>query len=167
MGENKVPLSFVLQSPINFNFLITLPTKIMNKQSIIEIEKNFVWATLKTISWKTASQIPWRNCSREAWFSAQSCILSAQRTPNKSGVHSFLVSKKPDQHIHSESVWPRHLGRDLIIEGGSALVSQEDRYLIFIFNMDIRVITTPFSLTIKADVQYIYIWEATNRLFWL
>ena len=33
------------------------------------------------------------------------------------------------------------------------MVSQEDRYLIFIFNMDIRVITTPFSLTIKADVQ--------------
>ena len=35
-------------------------------------------------------------------------------------------------------------------------MSQEDRYLIFIFNMDILVITTPFSLTIKADAQYIY-----------
>ena len=35
-------------------------------------------------------------------------------------------------------------------------MSQEERYLIFIFNMDILVITTPFSLTIKADVQYIY-----------
>ena len=64
-----------------------------------------------------------------------------------------MVSKKPDQHI--QSVWPWHLGRDLIIEGGSALVSQEGRYLIFIFNMDILVITTPISLTIKADVQYI------------
>ena len=113
MGENKVPLSFVLQSPINFNFLITLPTKIMNKQSIIEIEKNFVWATLKTISWKTASQIPWRNCSREAWFSAQSCILSTQRIPNKSGIHSFKVQQnKTDEHVHSEWVRPWHQGRE-------------------------------------------------------
>ena len=35
-------------------------------------------------------------------------------------------------------------------------MSQEGRYLIFIFNMDVLVITTPFSLIIKADVQYMF-----------
>ena len=35
-------------------------------------------------------------------------------------------------------------------------MSQEGRCLIFILNTDILVITTPFSLIIKADVQYIF-----------
>ena len=40
----------------------------------------------------------------------------------------------------------------------SALVSQEGRYLIFIFNMDILLllVSVPFSLIIKADVQCMF-----------
>ena len=89
-----------------------LSMKIINKQSIIGIEKNFIWAEWRTIAWETACWITLRSCSGEAWFSAQFYILSEQRTSNRSQIHSFKVSKKPDQHVHSESVWPWHLGRE-------------------------------------------------------
>ena len=45
-----------------------------------------------------------------------------------------------------------------LIEGGPALVSEEERHLIFIFNMDILycLVNVSFSLIIKADVQCMF-----------
>ena len=54
----------------------------------------------------------------------------------------------------------------LIIEGGPTLVSQEERHLIFIFNMDIlySLVNVSFSLIIKTDVQCIFD-RPRSRLF--
>ena len=88
-----------------------LSTKIINKQSIIGIEKSFIWAKLRTIAQNPASQITLRNCSGKAGFSTQFHVLWEQRISKKSGRHSFKVSKKRiDQHVHSESAWAWHLG---------------------------------------------------------
>ena len=51
------------------NGILLLLMEIINKQSIIGIEKSFIWAKLRTVARKTASQISLRNCSGEAWFS--------------------------------------------------------------------------------------------------
>ena len=111
-------------------------TKIINKQSIIGIEKSFIWAKLRTIARKTASQINLRNGSGEPWFLAQFYVLSEQRTSKNQGYTPWRFKKKSDQHVYIESVWLWHLGSGLIIEGVPALASQEGRHLIFIFNMD-------------------------------
>ena len=50
--------------------------------------------------------------SRETWFSEQFYTLSEKRTSNMTRVHPFVVSEKTDQHIHSESVKPWHLGKE-------------------------------------------------------
>ena len=61
-----------------------------NKQSIIGIEKNFIWAKLRATAQKTASQITLRDCSRETWFIARFYVWSEQRT-SKSGLQSFRI----------------------------------------------------------------------------
>ena len=73
----------------------------------------------------------------QRWFSAQFYVLLEQRTPNKSGIHSFKVSRKTDQHVHSVSVrtWP--LKRASYHGRRTSAGVQEGRHSIFIFNMDI------------------------------
>ena len=62
-----------------------------------------------------------RNSSGEARFPAQFYVLSEQRTLNKSGTHSIKMSKKPDQHVHSES--PLHFTWTFFTFGQGALFS--------------------------------------------
>ena len=109
---------------------------------------------------------------REVWFSAEFNMLSKQRTLNKSGIHSFKVSKKnkkTKKQINTYTGSSDGLGTwkgSLVIERVSALISQEWRrlmmHLIFIFNMDILLVSAPFSFIIKADVQCIFFWIFFN-----
>ena len=64
-------------------------------------------------------------------------VLLKQRTSNKSGRHSFKVSKKQTGTCTASQYDLGTWERSLITEGGPALVSQEVRHLIFILNMDI------------------------------
>ena len=133
---------FQAEKLLSANYPIDLPLyvwmKIISKQSAIGIEKSFIWAKLRTTAQKTASQITLRNCSEETWFSAQFYILSKQRTSNKSGIHSFRVSKKKTPQISTYTASQYGLGTLApIIKRWPALVSQEGRHLIFIFNLDI------------------------------
>ena len=64
--------------------------------------RKVIWGKPRTIDWKPACQIPLRNCSREARFPAQFYILWEQRTLNKSGIHSFKVSKKKKKKERKE-----------------------------------------------------------------
>ena len=107
------------------NNTIHLLMKIINKHSIIEIENNFSWAKLRTLAQKIASQITLGKCSGEAWFSVQFYISSEQRTLNMPGMHSFKVSKNTDQHIHSESLWLWHLGRESYHQRNTSIDVQE------------------------------------------
>ena len=70
-----------------------LLTGIIKKQFIIKIEKSSIGVKLTT-SPEASFQITLRKCSREAGFSAQSYILSEQRTLKKWGLHFSNVSKK-------------------------------------------------------------------------
>lgn len=87
--------------------------KITNKPSMVRIEKSFIWDKLKTVSQERPSHLTPRNCSREARFSC----LSEQRAWNKSGIHSWKVSRKTAQDVHSQSVWLWHLGRQSYHQG--------------------------------------------------
>ena len=60
--------AFNLRTEPNSFLYNRLSVKIINKQSIVEIEKGFIWVKLRTTAWKAASQIMLRNCSREAQF---------------------------------------------------------------------------------------------------
>lgn len=64
-------------------------------------------------------------------------------------------------------VGPWYLGREsrsLIIKGVSALPSQQEGHLTFIFQHEqsLFLVTVPFSLTIKADVQYMFVRPQTG-----
>ena len=85
--------AFNLRTEPNSFLYNRLSVKIINKQSIVEIEKGFIWVKLRTTARKAASQITLRNCSREAQLSAWFHILSEQRISNKSGILYFKVSK--------------------------------------------------------------------------
>ena len=94
--------------------------KITNKQSIQGIEKSSIWAKLRTIALKTDP--------------AQFYVLSEQRTSNKSGKHSFKVSKNRSARTQQVSV---ALAPEKGVLLPDTLVSHEGKHLIFIFNMDI------------------------------
>ena len=70
-----------------------LSTEITKKQFIIRIEKSSIGAKW-TASPVASFQITLRTCSREAGFSAQSYILSEQRTLKKWGLYFSNDSKK-------------------------------------------------------------------------
>ena len=57
-----------------------------NQESILGVEKSFIWAKLSILAQETASQITRCNCSREARFFSTVYILSEQRTSGKSGI---------------------------------------------------------------------------------
>ena len=132
--------------------------KIVHKQSIIKIEKSFIWAKLRTIAWKTASQITLRNCSREAWFLA---VLYLVRTKNIKQVRDTFLQgfknkkkqkqkNRTDQYVHTASQYGLGTWKgSLIIEGVLALASQEKGHLTF--NMDIISGQCALFLIIKAD----------------
>lgn len=44
----------------------------------------------------------------------------------------------------------------LPIKGGPALVSQEEGHLNFIFNLDILLVSVPFCLITKVEVQWMF-----------
>ena len=67
--------------------------QIINKQSIIRIEKSFIWEKLRTVAQKCGLH-QGRKCSGEAWFSAHSYILLEQRTNIKHNRETFLESFK-------------------------------------------------------------------------
>ena len=56
----------------------------------------------------------------------------------------------------------------LITEGGPALVSPEERHLIFIFNMDtfLLLVNVHFSLVVKAKLQYMFDRPQTGYYRW-
>ena len=85
-----------------------LSTEITKKQ-FIRIEKSSVGAK-RTTSPAASFQITLRTCSREAGFSAQSYILSEQRTKSEAYI-SPMIQKRTDQHVHIQSVQPWPLGR--------------------------------------------------------
>ena len=102
------------------------------------------------------SQITLRNCSKETGFSAQFYILSEQRTLNKAGIHFFKVSEtKPDQHRHSESAWPWHLGKESYHQRSTSMGApgREAFNLYFQYGHSLFLVNVPISLMIRADVQ--------------
>ena len=80
-----------------------------NKQSIIGLEKNFIWAKLRATAQKTASQITLRDCSRETWFIARFYVWSEQRT-SKSGLQSFRILFKKKNQISTYTLNQYDLG---------------------------------------------------------
>lgn len=76
-----------------------LSTKIINKQSIKEIEKSFIWAKVRTVAWKPASQIILRNCLREAWFSAHFSVMSEWRP----SIKRTIVMRAYSYEYHSST----------------------------------------------------------------
>ena len=94
--------------------LLWLSMKIINKQSIIRIEKSFIWAKLKTIAPKTGRQSD--DCEqllqRSLVFRP---VLHLVRTKNTKQLRDpFLQgfqkqTNKTDQHVHREPVCPQHL----------------------------------------------------------
>ena len=133
--------------------------KIISKQSIKNIEKSIFWAKLRT--------------SPEAYFPDDSGKLFRRcrifstglylvRTKNIKQVRAtFLQGFKKKEQSSKYTASQCGLGTwegSLIIEGGPTLVSQEERHLIFIFNMDIlySLVNVSFSLIIKADVQCMF-----------
>lgn len=129
-----------------------LSMKTTHKQSILRIESSFTCTKLRTIAWK----ITLRNCSREAGFSGQFYVLSEQRTSNKSRMHSFKASIKTDEHFPSKSVWPGHLGRESHHQRRTrtGVSGREAFNLYFQHGHSLLLVNVPFSLIIKADVQY-------------
>ena len=76
--------------------------------------------------------------------------------------------KKIDQHIQAGQYGLGTWEGSLITEGGPALVSPEERHLIFILNMDIflLLVNVPFSLVIKAKIQYMFARPQTGCYRW-
>ena len=93
--------------------------EIISKQSKIRIEGCFIWTKLRAMAQERASQKTLRNWKKLGF----PYVLYLVRTKTiKSGIQFFKVSKKTDQHVHSESVWLWHL----------ALAPQEGRHLFMI-----------------------------------
>ena len=104
---------------------------------------------MRTVTQDTATQITLKNCSGEAWFSIQFYILSEQRISNKSsGIHSFNLKKKADQHLHSKLVWSWHLGRESYHQRSSSIGVLGREALNFYGHFKLLV-TIPFSFMAK------------------
>ena len=72
-----------------------------------------------------SEELLWRSV-----VSAQFYIWSEQRMLNRSEIYAFKVSKP--QHLHSESSWPWHLGRESYHQRSPlALAPQVGRHLVY------------------------------------
>ena len=90
-----------------------IPIDENNKQTVTGIGESFIWAKLsrvsnsqtqvstRTLAQKTASLITLSGFAPEKQGYQQFSVLSEQRIPNKSRIHSFRVSRKPDRHVQS------------------------------------------------------------------
>ena len=132
--------------------------KIISKQSIGNIEKSIFWAKLRTSPeayFPDDSEKLFRRCR------IFSTVLYLVRTKNIKQVRDTFLQgfKKKNSPASTQQVSVALTpGKGVIIEGGPALVSQEERHLIFIFNMDIlySLVNVSLSLIIKADVQCMF-----------
>ena len=131
--------------------------KIISKQSIGNIEKSIFWAKLRTSPeayFPDDSEKLFRRCR------IFSTVLYLVRTKNIKQVRDTFPQgfKKKNSPASTQQVSVALAPGKGVIEGGPALVSQEERHLIFIFNMDIlySLVNVSFSLIIKADVQCMF-----------
>ena len=122
------PLFCLLSLKINYTFLE------LHINGIIE---HLLFCVLFFFFWNRISQITEQLLQRSMVFST---VLYLVRTKNIKQVRdTFLQSfkKKADQYIHSESLWPWHLGRESHHRRSTSTGIPKGRHLIFIFNMDI------------------------------
>ena len=135
-------------------YLLLQCWEIINKKSVIGIEKSFIWAKLRIIAQKTTSQVTLRNCSGEVWFIHTVVYLVRAKNTRKPEIHSYKVSRKHYQHMHSELVWPWHLRKESSRCKSFNIGVPERRHLIFIFNMDILY----FRLIHIFLIISVYVW---------
>ena len=82
-----------------FVYIFLVSVKMINKQSIIRIERSFSCAKMRTVAQKTVSWMNLRNCPGEAWFSS---VLYLVRTKNIKLIRdTFLKAHKP---VHAQHV---------------------------------------------------------------
>ena len=86
------------------------------------------------------------------WLSL--CVLSEQRMSDKSERHSFKVSKKQDQNVHSQPVWPWSLGRESYHQRRTSIdvPGREAFNLYFEHGHSWLLVSVPVSLIIKASI---------------
>ena len=135
-------------------YLLLQCWEIINKKSVIGIEKSFIWAKLRTIAQKTTSQITLRNCSGEVWSIHTIVYLVRAKKIRKPEIHSYKVSKTDYQQMHSKLVWPWHLREESSCCKSFNIGVQERRHLIFIFNMDILYFCSIYIFLIISA----YVW---------
>ena len=104
------------------------------------MEKSFIWAKLRNKAWGTASPITLRNRSKETWFSVQFDVLSDKEHKTSQGCIPSRFQEKEKKKTSTYTANQYGLGtweESLIISRTPALVSQEERHLLFIFDTDI------------------------------
>ena len=113
----------------------------------IRREKSFIWANLRTSLEAWFPRWLWETAPEQHGF--QDSFVSCQNKDFKQVRDTFQGKKK---HISQHYTVSQHdLGTwkgSLIIKGGQALASQEERNLIFIFNIDILFLKSQIMLLI-------------------
>ena len=133
------------------------------------IEKSFIWAKLRT---RLEGHLPDHSEKLLQRNRVSSPVLYFVRRENIKQVRiTFLQDFKWKKLTSTYRAGQYGLGTwegSLITEGGPALVSPEERHLIFIFNMDIflLLVNVPFSLVIKAKLQYMFARPQTGCYRW-
>ena len=133
------------------------------------IGESFIWAKLRT---RLEGHLPDHSEKLLQRNRVSSPVLYFVRRENIKQVRiTFLQDFKWKKLTSTYRAGQYGLGtweESLITEGGAALVSPEERHLIFIFNMDIflLLVNVPFSLVIKAKIQYMFARPQTGRHRW-
>ena len=110
-----------------------------------------------------------RNCFKETGFLALFYIWSEKRTLSKSELHSFKVllkkkKKRIDQQVHGGSIRHWHLGKESYHQSRTSVgVSRRGTFkLYFYFGHSLLLVSVPFCVIIKVDVQRMFIMAQTD-----
>ena len=135
--------------------------EVSRKSSVINKKHRKKYFLSQTEDWPRSLHPRWLWETVQEMQDFQHSFVSCQNKKHQTsqGYISSRFQKKEESSKYTASqcglgTWEG----SLITEGGPALVSQKERHLIFIFNMDIlhSLVNVSFSLIIKADVQCMF-----------
>lgn len=129
--------------------------KITNKQSIIRLEKTFIWANVRTSPEADFPGHSEKLLQRNRVFSSFiSCQTKEQQTSHSYISLRFQKKKKEQSSMYTVSHLALSPGKSLIVKGVASISVQEEKHLIFVFNLNILTFGCMyFSRIIKANVQ--------------